>query len=637
MAARHPFKPHSVWRLGPGVIVALAGGGVGLSSGPFPPPPSFPASIPLSVLDGADGFVVPGIDGADRCGRAVTSAGDINGDGIDDVVIAAPYAERDQTFRSYGKCYVVFGAPGLGAGGLIDPRSLDGTNGFEIVGIDAFGHAGISVAAAGDVNDDGSVDLIIGARNADVDGRAGAGQAYVLFGGPGLGASGSVALETLDGSNGFALNGIDPGDQCGASVSGAGDVNDDGIDDIIIGAARADPRGVTDAGESYIVFGKPGLGASGAFELSTLDGSNGLIIEGVLADDRSGWSVSGAGDINRDGAGDVIIGIEGDDFEFVLAGAAYVLFGAPDLGSSGPIALATLDGSDGFSMIGVEPTERCGWSVAGAGDVNADGFDDVIVGAYRRAGRNGGAYVVFGAPDVGATGAVDLAALNGANGFTLDGPSLGDDAGRSVAHAGDVNDDGIDDLILGAPRANANGVFGGGKAFVVFGARDVGASGAVGVNDLDGYTGFTALGVARNDSCGYAVACAGDVNGDGADDVVIGAIGADPGLQSYAGEAYVLFGSPRPPRVPAEPQGPNETSSTHVSRFATIPRDALTLAAPCAADLDADGDTDAADLAAFAHALGSDPRAGTDADLNADGTVDRADFIIFASSFGCAD
>jgi hypothetical protein len=154
--------------------------------------------------------------------------------------------------------------------------------------------------------------------------------------GPGFGAS--LDLSTLTGSNGFTLNGIDQSDNSGWSVSGAGDINGDGIDDLIIGALGADPNGVGAAGESYVVFGQdtvngPGFGAS--LDLSTLTGSNGFTLNGIDQSDNSGWSVSGAGDINGDGIDDLIIGALGADPNGVgAAGESYVVFGREGLVSA---------------------------------------------------------------------------------------------------------------------------------------------------------------------------------------------------------------------------------------------------------------------------------------------------------------
>src|ERR671933_819813 len=184
--------------------------------------------------------------------------------------------------------------------------TLNGSNGFAINGIAAYDQSGFSVSSAGDVNGDGIDDLIIGARGADPNGINEAGQSYVVFGSnSGFGAG--LDLSTLNGSNGFAINGIGTFDQSGLSVSSAGDVNGDGIDDLIIGAFGADPNGLPFAGQSYVVFGSnSGFGAG--LDLSTLDGSNGFAINGIVANDYSGFSVSSAGDVNGDGFDDLIIG-----------------------------------------------------------------------------------------------------------------------------------------------------------------------------------------------------------------------------------------------------------------------------------------------------------------------------------------
>jgi hypothetical protein len=429
----------------------------------------YPAIIELSSLDGTNGFRIDGVAENDLSGCSVASAGDVNGDGFDDIIVGAKGADPNGSLS--GTSYVVFGnASGFDA--TLALSSLDGGNGFEIDGVSAGDYSGLPVAPAGDVNGDGFADIIIGARVADPNG-SNSGASYVVFGNA-LGLGATVDLSSLDGTNGFRIDGVAASDYSGRSVASAGDVNGDGFDDVIVGADGADPNGNT-SGASYVVFGRAsGFGATLA--LSSLDGTNGFRIDGVAASDESGFSVASAGDVNGDGFADLVVGSPFGP-AYSRYGASYVVFGKAS-GFAATVDLSSLDGSNGFRIDGLSHGAWSGYSVASAGDVNGDGFDDIIVGAPDQmifGPSSGAAYVVFGNAS-GFNATFDLANLNGANGFKLQGGNSGDGAGASVASAGDVNGDGFDDVIVGVRYGTYNeaslcrfrqgfGIWGDGGAF----------------------------------------------------------------------------------------------------------------------------------------------------------------------------
>ncbi len=477
------------------------------------------ARVDVANLDGSNGFVLVPVNADDGAGGSV-SAGDINGDGINDLLIGAENASPNG-YKS-GASYVVFGTSEVGGNGTVELSALDGSNGFVLNGIsggieptsldeddgEVGDRAGSSVSSVGDVNNDGIDDLVIGAFSANNF----IGASYVVFGSD-QGFSASIELSDLNGSNGFVLNGDDRGGRSGISVSGAGDINGDGVDDLLIGADDANHIGSTSAGTgaSYVVFGTSGLGSSGALDLSTLDGSNGFVLNGVATHDQAGRSVSAAGDINGDGVDDLVIGAANANPNGFHSGASYVVFGASEVGVSGILELSDLDGRNGFVLNGTNSSDLAGFAVSAAGDVNDDGVDDLLIGARQAApnGRQSGAsYVVFGASGVGAGGTLELSELDGSNGFVLNGTGEKSYSGSSVSAAGDVNGDGIDDMLIGA-RFNS---------YVVFGANGIGSSGTQELSDINGGNGF-AINVSGHGS--EVVSGVGDINADGVDDISV--------------------------------------------------------------------------------------------------------------------
>jgi hypothetical protein len=496
--------------------------------------PAFASAINLANLSAAAGFKLSGGADNDGSGISVSSAGDVNGDGFIDLIIGANGADEGGTDR--GAAYVVFGKGG-GIGSLPSLAALDGSNGFKLMGAADSNKAGASVSAAGDVNGDGFDDIIIGAPAASEGGSA-RGAAYVVFGKSMFDST--VALGSLNGANGFKLRGAADGDAAGVSVSGAGDVNGDGFDDLIVGASGADEGG-DDRGAAYVIFGKAG-GFNSATSLGTIDGNSGFRIRGFANLDSTGSAVSGAGDVNGDGFDDVIVGAGVAGGGGSSRGASYVVFGKSGSFASA-INAVDLDGSDGFRIFGAHDLDIAGFAVGGAGDVNGDGFDDVIVGApFADEGGNasGAAYVVYGKGS-GFEDTISLLTLDAATGFKLRGVADSDHAGFAVQTAGDVNGDGFDDLIVGANLADEGGTTRG-AAYVVFG-RAGGLGNAVSLSLLNGLNGFKISGVADSDNAGTSVGSAGDLNGDGFADLIVGAPDADEG-GSNRGASYVIYGQP---------------------------------------------------------------------------------------------
>ena len=347
-----------------------------------------------------------------------------------------------------------------------------------------------------------------------------------------------INLSTLDGTNGFRLDGVAAGDNSSYQVSSAGDINGDGYDDLIIGAHYADNNG-SNSGSSYVVFGTGNAFAS-TVNLSTLDGTNGFRLDGVAAEDFSGTTVSSAGDINGDGYDELIIGAYGADPNGDFSGSSYVVFGSGNAFAS-TVNLSTLNGTTGFRLDGEAVLDESGYSVSSAGDVNGDGYDDLIIGANHadpNGSASGSSYVVFGKASAFAS-TVNLSTLDGTNGFRLDGEAASDISGYPVSSAGDINGDGYDDLIIGAAYADINGSSSG-SSYVVFGSGNAFAP-TVNLSTLDGTNGFRLDGVAASDVSGFSVSSAGDINGDGYDDLIIGALDADIN-GSNSGSSYVVYG-----------------------------------------------------------------------------------------------
>jgi len=449
-----------------------------------------------------------GLMAQDYAGYAVTVAGDVNGDGYDDLIIGA------SSWQQAGEAYLILGGPS----GWKMRTSLSQAN-ASFLAESANDMLGGGSAGGCDVNGDGYDDILIGAAdNSEVAQMSG--EVYLVLGKP----SGWAMDTPINTAAVASFRGEAYMHYAGQYLSCAEDINGDGLDDILIGVPASSYTG-TIAGQTYIFFGKK-TGWAMDTSLASADAS----IVGETVGDGSGGTVKGVGDVNGDGLGDLIIGAAGnidgggqDGDVNNQAGQVYVIFGRKT-GWSMHMPIYNANGSYWGQV-----DDHLGWAISGAGDVNGDGLNDILIGSpYTNAqhNRQGKANLILG-KKLGWAMDLGLAASCDASFIGLMPP---DTTGFSVASAGDFNGDGYDDIIIAARSIDHT-------AYIVFGKPKDWS------RDMD----LTNADIRFNGTWNPNSMSSGDVNGDGLSDVLIGDA-YDDTAASNAGQAYLTFGF-----TPSEP------------------------------------------------------------------------------------
>jgi len=448
-------------------------------------------------------------------GYSVSTAGDINGDGLNDVLIGAPGVNS-----SYGEVYVIYGTE-KPLGTIDFTLPLDPEIGFTLRGNLSRGKLGASVSNAGDFNGDGISDIILSAPSANQS----AGVAYLIYGSQTRNSDLILDLE-LDPKDGFVIFG-DYGESFGMDVDEAGDVNGDGLSDVIIGC----PSFSFTQGKAYIIYGKKGFEQGNVYTVS-LDPTQGFWLAGTLYS-QFGKAVSGAGDLNGDGIDDIVIGSPAARAATSLCGKAYVIFGSQTGLPNMDFNTQTLTSNEGFTVTGLGMT-NLGMSVSGVGDINDDGFDDLAIGATRANNGQGQIYIIYGGNKTFENIDLTSSQILPSQGFTISAEAPLKPIGAAVNAARDFNGDGIPDLLLGS--APLNTYVGG---VLILNGEKGGFSDMALDSSFDSLKWSYIAGKDYANAIGYSVSSAGDFNGDGIDDVIFGSSDAYFGV----GGAWMVFGS----------------------------------------------------------------------------------------------
>jgi len=527
-------------------------------------------------------------------GEAVSSAGDVDGDGFDDLIIGASGGNKGG--EGSGEVFLITAAD------LANPDIIDGTadgglnlinmvgkgGSYRFVGAEERDFAGISISSAGDSDGDGLDDILIGAPYADGDERSNSGETYLIAAADfesmdaSDGADGVIDLDKVAKQNSsYVFYGASAYDHSGFSIASVGDIDEDGKDDILIGAPYADAGG-PNSGKAYLIAAADFESmdaaddhADGVIDLKKVAMQNSsYVFNGASGGDRFGASVASAGDINGDGRRHILIGAPyagGRSYSgkvYLIAAADLKSMDAADGKLDSVIDLNNIarkqnvaQENESYVFTGASATDRFGTSIASAGDIDGDGKRHILIGApYADGGGNnsGEVYLIAAADlksmddaDDSKDGVINLANVaRQSSSYQLIGADTRYVAGCSVSSAGDVDGDGLDDLIIGASQSlfssdPSNGESG--SSYLILAANlakmdgiDGSADGVIYLNNVaQENKSYVFTGASAYDVSGASIASVGDTDGDGLDDLIIGAPGAPEG--DGDGEAYLIM------------------------------------------------------------------------------------------------